>query len=86
MSGRSLRRIPLLAHVRYVANGTLPPLAQPLSGVMSANALNGHNGSDSSSDIDDTESLEVWLAAMLETAKQEKAQLAKVDEQRFDGS
>ena len=53
---------------------------------MSANALNGHNGSDSSSDIDDTESLEVWLAAMLETAKQEKAQLAKVDEQRFDGS
>ena len=72
MSGRSLRRLPVLAHAKYVGTMSLR------SGRMTTNgnngAINGKNHGEPGLDVN------VWLDAMervMENQKQEKERLLK---------
>lgn len=93
MSGRSLRRLPLLAHTRFVAGGAYDESETD-------EEASAHEGSseewdtsltageeEQSFDVeelpegeDGPESLEVWLEALLRTVKAEKAQMSMVED------
>ena len=72
MSGRSLRRLPVLAHARYI--GTIPMLApRVVKPALTNGKVNGvHSGTGSGTDVS------VWLGAMervVESQREERGRL-----------
>jgi len=90
MSGRTLRRIPVLAHARYIASGAIAEVDMDSEengqGDQDEDACDSEEGEESESTVDDEDmnqdemkdGVDVWLHAMLETVKKEKQQMLAV--------
>lgn len=87
MSGRTLRRLPLLAHARYIAGDFESMHSDASKEEDSASEEDSESDTLDEGDYqDDTDegdapTIDTWLEAMLSTAKAEKAQMEKVDTQ-----
>jgi len=91
MSGRTLRRIPVLAHARYIASGAIADIDMDSEEngqeAQDEEANDSEEGEESESTVDDKEmnqdemkdGVDVWLHAMLETVKKEKQQMLAVE-------
>jgi pachytene checkpoint protein 2 len=72
MSGRSLRRLPVLAHARYISLGyASPPIATTDSGPTTSNAP-GPSGLGTQ--------VEVWLNAMEKVVEGQAGELKRFDQ------
>lgn len=82
MSGRSLRRIPVLAHARYIASGHLEDMEEvEIEGsVEQEDGSEGAESEDGEDEDPEAETLEMWLWAMTLAAKAEKGQMALIQE------
>ena len=88
MSGRTLRRIPVLAHARYIGDGLnglersatyTDRLTSEEGDTENGDEAEECDGSDENEGEDDAEDLEVWLDAMMETVEEEKEQMMRVE-------
>lgn len=78
-SGRTLRRLPLLAHARHAARAPVAVDWNKYEG-RDENA-NDLSADESSSELgDEQDSLETWLEAMHEAVTSEQQQMARVEE------
>lgn len=67
MSGRALRRLPVLALAKYIGIGNLCPPLQ-YSATNSANGITNHDGTD----------VNLWLDGMERVVKEHAEELAKL--------
>lgn len=83
MSGRTLRRLPLLAHARYVASDSRQPKYEDDD----EEEIDSEESSEDESDEEEeslSESIEVWLDAMKVTVAAEKIQMEKVENKEIE--
>jgi pachytene checkpoint protein 2 len=78
MSGRSLRRLPVLAHARYISLGYVPVLA-PVD-FAAQNAINGTKAPGAPGPSGLGTQVEVWLNAMEKVVEGQAEELRRFEQ------